>query len=89
MKYRVFWSPEAELQLAGLLAAAGDQERLKAAVRQMDRSLAIDPFGFGESRADSIRIGFARPFAIQYDVLQDVATVIVYDLWRIDGKRGG
>jgi hypothetical protein len=88
MKYRVLWSPEAELQLEAIVAAADDRGRIGSAVQTIDRSLSIDPTGFGESRSGSIRIGFARPLGVQYDLLKDVATVVVEDVWRTDRKRG-
>jgi hypothetical protein len=44
------------------------------------------PSEFGESRFDTVRAAFLRPLGVQFDVLEDVQTVIVYDAWRIDAK---
>jgi hypothetical protein len=44
------------------------------------------PNEFGESRYELIRIGFAFPFGVQFEVMDDVRTVIVHDVWRIDQK---
>jgi hypothetical protein len=38
----------------------------------------------GESRVDNVRIAFIQPLAIQFEVLDDVSTVIVYEVWRTD-----
>lgn len=84
MKYRVLWTPYAEERLEGLLQVASDSTMLAAAARQLDRFLLANPVQFGESRYDSIRIGFAYPIGIQFEVMDDVRTVIVHDVWRID-----
>lgn len=86
MSYRVFWSPHAEEQLERLLLGAFDQSHLAAVARAIDQRLTRDPLTFGESRFDTVRIAFERPLAIHYEVLEDVETVIVYDVWRIDVK---
>lgn len=57
-----------------------------AAARQIDRHLSADPTGFGESRYDTVRVGFVRPLGLPFEVIEDVRTVIVYDIWRIDQK---
>ena len=41
---------------------------------------------FGESRYDAVRVGFVLPLGVQFEVFDDVRTVIVYDVWRIDVK---
>jgi hypothetical protein len=33
-----------------------------------------------------MRIGFVEPPGIQFEVMDDVRTVIVHDVWRIDRK---
>ncbi len=60
---------------------------LIAAARQIDEELVADPHAFGESRYDSVRIGFALPLGVHFEVIDDVRTVIVYDVWRIDNKQ--
>jgi hypothetical protein len=89
MSYRVFWSPHADQRLEEILYDRTSQAQNAAAARDIDLILSSDPAGFGESRYDTVRIGFVRPLGVQYEVLEDVRTVIVYDVWRIDiGKRG-
>lgn len=84
MKYRVLWSPYAEQRLEQILQTAVDPLAIAAAARQIDRMLLVSPAVFGESRYDTVRIGFARPLAIHFEVMDDVRTVVVYDVWQID-----
>lgn len=87
MTYRVFWSPHAEERLEELLRDASHQTECATAARAIDKRLANQPLDFGESRYDAVRIAFVYPLGIQYELHQDVDTVIVYDVWRIDMKR--
>jgi hypothetical protein len=84
--YRVLWAPSAEEMLEQLLQASSDPQLLATAARELDRRLINDPNGFGESRYELIRIGFVFPLGIQFEVMDDVRTVIVHDAWRIDQK---
>ena len=86
MSYRVFWSPHAEQRLEEILQDAVKQAEIAASARQIDHFLASYPIDFGESRYDTVRIGFVRPLGVQYEVLEDVRTVIVYDVWRIEPR---
>jgi hypothetical protein len=69
-----------------MLSDRTQQQLLAAAARRIDRQLARDPFNFEESRYDTVRVGFEPPLRLHYEVLSDVRTVIVYDVWRIDSK---
>ncbi len=86
MKYRVFWSPDAEIQLETILAVAGYRVDCASAARDVDGHLMSDPFGFGESRYDDVRVGFVLPLGVEYEVLKDVRTVIVHGAWRIGNR---
>ncbi len=86
MSYRVFWSPHAEGQLEQIIRAATDVAIVAAAAREIDRHLVSTPATFGESRFDTVRVGFVPPLGVQFEMLEDVRTVIVYDVWRIDRK---
>lgn len=88
MTYRVFWAPHAESLLEIILRDEEAQARYAAAAREIDKQLAADPISFGESRYDDFRIAFEHPLGIDYEVLQDVRTVIVYNVWRVQSKRG-
>jgi hypothetical protein len=81
MPYRVFWSPEAERRYKNLLRLSTDSAGLVQAARDIDRQLHSDPYEIGESRDENIRIGFLEPLAIEFEVLQDVETVIVFNVW--------
>jgi hypothetical protein len=74
--------------LEALLQASAEPAKLVAASREIDRHLAADAVAFGESRYDQVRIGFVRPLGVQFEVLDDVGTVIVFDVWRIDKRQG-
>lgn len=80
MKYRILWSPDAEKSYETLLANANANERtvLAAAARAINQQLVDDPFQFGESRYEDVRIGFEPPLTVQYQVMTDVRTVIVF-----------
>ena len=86
MTFRVFWSPHAEERLEQMLRDASEPASLAAVAREIDQCLAADPKAFGESRYDTVRVGFVRPLGVLYEVIDDVRTVIVYDAWRIDRK---
>jgi plasmid stabilization system protein ParE len=86
MSFRVFWSPHAEERLESILRAASHTFSLTLAAKQIDRYLAAIPGDFGESRYDTVRVGFVPPLGVQFEVMDDVRTVIVYDVWRLDKK---
>jgi hypothetical protein len=86
MSYRVLWAPYAEDKLEQMLQAASDNALLAAAARQIDACLADAAASFGESRYDTIRVGFVHPMGIQFEVMDDIRTVIVHNAWRIDRR---
>jgi hypothetical protein len=87
MNYRVFWFPDADRILDTLLKGSDKPAEFAAAAQEIDRQLASDPFNFGESRSERARIGISRPLAVHFEVIRDVSTVIVYNVWRTDQKR--
>jgi len=87
MPYRVFWSPDAERQFKSLYATATELTALAVAADAIDAQLHRNPYEFGESREGSARIGFQEPLGIQCEVLEDVKTVIVFQVWHTDKKR--
>jgi hypothetical protein len=87
MTYRVLWSPHAEHILERMLQNSPEREVLAVAVGEIDKRLITDPDAFGESRYDMVRVGFIRPLGVQFEVMDDVRTVIVYDAWRTDRKQ--
>jgi len=87
MSYRVFWSPYAEQLLDQLIEDSHDPQLIALTAKQIDRLLHDDASNFGESRYDSVRIGFVHPLAVQIDLLEDVSTVIVDVVWRTDRNK--
>lgn len=86
MQYRVLWTPEAEEKLERLLKIASDPSGVAAAAREIDQHLTAAPNEFGESRYDAMRVGYVFPLGVQFEVMEDVRTVIVHDVWRIDRR---
>lgn len=82
MRHFVFWVPEADEKLQSLIRTADKPSELIRVVREIDFWLARDPLDFGESRFDTVRIGFVRPLAVLFDVLDDSPTVIDLDIWQ-------
>jgi len=89
MPYRVFWTPDAEEPIERLLSTAESPDLIAASARQIDQFLMASSVEFGESRYNAMRIGFALPLGVQFEVMEDVHTVIVHDVWRIDRKQEG
>jgi hypothetical protein len=87
MAYRVFWHPDAELQLERILKSRLNRDKLAAAARAIDSRLAKEPLSFGESRDLGVRIGLMKPLGVIFEVQKDVSTVIVYEVWRTDLRR--
>jgi hypothetical protein len=73
-------------KLRTMLAAEAEPSPIATAARQIDRKLMSRPASVGESRFDNYRVEFVRPLGIQYEILEDVSTVIVHDVWRTDRK---
>lgn len=87
MPYRVFWSPDAERLLKKIHATARDSSDVSRAAGEIDKQLRADPFDVGESREENVRIGFQEPVGIEFEVLDDVQTVIVFNVWRTERDR--
>jgi len=86
MPFRVLWTPYAEERLADYLQNDPEPHILAGVARQIDRILVGNPATFGESRYDTNRIAFMYPLGVQFEVMDDVRTVIVHDVWRIGRK---
>jgi len=64
MSYRVFWSPYAEQRLEEILQDTVKQRILRR-LRDRSTSFSRATIDFGESRYDTVRIGFVRPLGVQ------------------------
>jgi hypothetical protein len=87
MKYRVLWAPNADEQLDTILRVSTDRSVIAAAARIINAWLTSDPLNLGESRLENVRIAFKHPLGVEFEVLDDVKTVIVYEVWRTDRPR--
>ena len=83
MKYRLFWTPEAEAEFDSQLLRMSNSKRkeIMKLVREINSALVEAPNDFGESRYDNVRIGFNKPLACQVEIQEDVRTVILFDIW--------
>ena len=81
MAYRVFWAPVAELQLKRIVGTVPDTKVVSAAAREMNHRLATDPYQVSESRDYPLRICIQLPLASMIEIMNDVRTVIVHNLW--------
>jgi hypothetical protein len=78
MKWTVIYRPVAENELASIWLSSPDPEAVANAADEIDRLLAIDPLGMGESRGETTRIIIQRPLTILYDVFPNDALVEVF-----------
>jgi len=87
MKYRLFWSPEADQEIELIVKNESRfQQLLGETIRSINQQLVTEPWDFGESRPDGTRIGFKEPLAFYYEVLEDVRTVILLTIWRTNRR---
>jgi hypothetical protein len=82
MTYTVAWTPAAQNLLATIWTNATDRVDVTAAANFIDAVLAQDPWNVGESRLGVSRVLIRPPLAVAYDVIDDDAKVIVWDVWR-------
>ena len=84
MKHHVFYFPDADKAVQLLISEADDPQAMMRAFETMDRWLSRWPLNIGESRIENVRVAFEKPIAVQYEVLKDPPTVIVYAAWRTE-----
>ena len=87
MKYRVAWTSDAEADLARIWMQARNRRAVADAADRLDQSLSIDPMDIGESRAGGLRLAFASPLAIEFEVYEPDRTVLVLAVWS--PRHGG
>jgi hypothetical protein len=83
MRYTVGWTEAALRELAAEWIQAEDRAAVTAAGNEIDRLLAISPREQGESRGGMVRVMFARPLAVEYEVIEDDCKVRVLTVWRV------
>jgi hypothetical protein len=84
MKYTVLWTPAAEERLAGIWLDAQHRRAIADAANLLDEALADAPLSIGESREGSMRVAFAYPLGVEYDVSPDDRTVYVLAVWSFE-----
>jgi hypothetical protein len=67
--------------LTELWLAASDRASITAAVDEIDRLLAIDPHGAGESRSEFTRVLFVPPVGVFFEVDDASKVVEVLKVW--------
>ncbi len=87
MRFTVLWTPSAERQLAQFWLDADDRGVLRDAADRLDTALAEQADSLGESRSDNVRIAFAPPLAIEFEVLEEDRTVHVLGVWSFTPPR--
>ena len=81
MKFTVAYLPEAEEQLADLWLKSPDRSAVARASDVIDRLLASNPLGVGESRVADLRILIEPPLVAVYDVDEKDSMVKVWAVW--------
>jgi hypothetical protein len=81
VRYTVRWTRKARLQqLAQVWLDAPDRNTVTAAANEVDRVLAADPAGVGESRAAGLRVLIVEPLIVGYMGDEDARRVIVFSV---------
>ena len=84
MTYAVFWTPEAEDELADAWLAAADRAAVTDASHRIDQQLASNPFACGFARNASVnRTVVDRPLAADYEIIEDDKKVRVLGVWTV------
>ena len=81
MRYQVFWTEDAEAELARIWAAAADRHAVAQAADGLDHELAEAPSEMGESRAAHRRIAHWLPLGISFEVREADRQVSVLAVW--------
>lgn len=81
MKYTVVWKPAAERHLMEIWMRADDRDVVSRAANELDAGLAYDADHQGESREEGIRVTFAGPLGIYFEVDDADRQVRVLAVW--------
>ena len=84
MRFTVVWSPAAEQDLTEIWLRADNRNAVTAAVHQLETEIARDPDEQGESRQPGIRVTFADPLGINFEIGPADRQVRVLAVWRTD-----
>jgi hypothetical protein len=80
---RVEWLQDAVGELANNWIEADSQSRqaITEATHNLDRELQTDPFRESESRDGDVRVSFARPLGVLFDVDTEQRIVWILHVW--------
>jgi hypothetical protein len=88
LKYHVLWAKTAEDELADVWMQAVDKDAVSRAVAKIDRDIAANPQGLGESReSPNHRVHFEVPLGVRFDVHPTRGEVLVLNLWLLPRRR--
>lgn len=86
MKYTVVWKPAAERHLMEIWMRADDRDAVAHAADALDSALARDADQQGESREEGVRVTFASPLGINFEVNAADRQVRILAVWRTDHR---
>jgi hypothetical protein len=83
MSYRVVWRGRLRTVIQTVVFSAlergADADAITRAVTEIDRRLAADPTGEGESREGAERAVTVSPLTVVYEVFEAERVVLIYD----------
>ena len=92
MNYRVVWRRRSLLYLRMVqfltMERSGDEDTVLNAADELNRQLADDPSGVGESRDGNERVLIVNPLTVLYEVFPEQSVVMIYRLVH-HGYRAG
>ncbi len=84
MRYTVLWARPAEQELAAIWMRATDRARITSAANGVDIVLSEDAHEQGESREGTLRVVFAPPLGVEFDVVEEDRIVYVLAVWSFN-----
>lgn len=83
--FRVRWEHSALMELAVIWNQADSalRQQITQTTHRIDQALRADPGNQGESRAKGLRILFALPLGLTFDVDSQNAVVNVLHVWHV------
>jgi hypothetical protein len=81
--YTVDWIRIALDALMEIWLSADDQEQIAEVTERLDRRLAADPAGEGESRPNHQHVAYELPLGVRYVIFPESRRVIVLGVWRV------
>ncbi len=78
MTFAITWANAAFDEMQRLILANADRlAEIRAALRELSKTLGDDPLGHGESREKDRRVGFFGPIVVVYRVIATADRVVV------------